>query len=218
MKKFYALTLLLSLISCGSKMSLVSNKPINNTFPEIGKITTAEIGITLVTKETGFIYKALQINEDRKVKPGNFVRELKKGELFLNKFETKKYYLYESANNNSFGIAVPKDGSQQMFYSIAGMSIRIVKLNSSINVSEISVPLKEKEYFKQEFIYNGKVGNGIKFIYREFINDYARPSYTQELQYDLSESRIIGFRGLRLEVVNANNTNIEYKLLNQFQN
>ena len=70
--------------------------------------------------------------------------------------------------------------------------------------------------FKQEFIFNGKVGSSLKFIYREYVNDMARPAFNQELQYDLNESNIIGFKGLRLEVVNATNTNIDYKILSSF--
>ncbi len=44
----------------------------------------------------------------------------------------------------------------------------------------------------------------------------ARPSFTQELVYDINESNIIGFRGLRIEVLNTTNTNIEYRILSYF--
>lgn len=70
--------------------------------------------------------------------------------------------------------------------------------------------------FKQEFIFNGKVGNNLKFIYREYINDMARPAFNQDLQYDLEESTTVGFKGLRLEVLDASNTSITYKLLSSF--
>ena len=70
--------------------------------------------------------------------------------------------------------------------------------------------------FKQEFIYNGKTGSSLKFIYREYVNDMARPAFNQELQYDLNESNIVGFKGLRIEIVNATNTKIEYKILSSF--
>mgnify|MGYP001043013533 CR=1 FL=1 len=53
-------------------------------------------------------------------------------------------------------------------------------------------------------------------MYREYINDMARPAFNQELQYDLNESNIIGFKGLRIEVILATNTKIEYKVLSSF--
>lgn len=46
----------------------------------------------------------------------------------------------------------------------------------------------------------------------------ARPAYSQDLQYDLSEGNIVGIKGLRLEVIKVTNTNIEYKILNSFHN
>jgi hypothetical protein len=70
--------------------------------------------------------------------------------------------------------------------------------------------------FKQEFIFNGKVGNNLKFVYREYINDMAKPAFNQDLQYDLNESNVVGFKGLRLEIIKATNTNIEYKILSSF--
>lgn len=44
----------------------------------------------------------------------------------------------------------------------------------------------------------------------------ARPAFNQELQYDLNESNTVGFKGLRMEIVNATNTSIEYKVLSSF--
>lgn len=65
-----------------------------------------------------------------------------------------------------------------------------------------------------EFIYNGKSNNTLKFIYREFIKDLARPSFTQDLQYDLEESNIVGFKDMRIEIIKATNSAIDYKILN----
>ena len=66
--------------------------------------------------------------------------------------------------------------------------------------------------FKQELIYNGKSNNVVKISYREFVNDLARPSFTQEIVYDLTESNIIGFKGMTIEVIEATNTSIKYKI------
>lgn len=70
--------------------------------------------------------------------------------------------------------------------------------------------------FKQELVYNGKSSNIIKIIYREFSNDLARPAFTQELNYDLNDGNIISFKGCKIEVIEAKNTGIEYKILSTF--
>lgn len=80
----------------------------------------------------------------------------------------------------------------------------------------VSVNVETRDDFVQEFLYNGRIGNSAKFIYREFAKDTARPAFTQEAQYDLSDSKLIGFKGLQLEIVEASNTMIRYKLIRNF--
>jgi len=68
----------------------------------------------------------------------------------------------------------------------------------------------------EEFIYNGRVGDALKFVYREFSGDYLKPAFTQEVQYDLGSSNIIGFKDLKIEVIEASNVKIRYKLISNF--
>ena len=72
--------------------------------------------------------------------------------------------------------------------------------------------------FKQELVYNGRVGNNLKIIYREFSNNMARGAFSQEAHYDLSVSDIIAFKGARLKILNATNELIEYQVLSHFEN
>jgi hypothetical protein len=76
--------------------------------------------------------------------------------------------------------------------------------------------VQNENNFVQELIYNGRVGNSLKVVYREFSNNTIRPHFSQEIQYDLSESNVIGFKSLRLEVIEATNTEVKYKLLKNF--
>lgn len=64
--------------------------------------------------------------------------------------------------------------------------------------------------FKQEIIYTGKSKDMIKLQYREYLNDLARPSFYQDLIYDLSESSVVGFRGMQVEVMEATNSSIKF--------
>ena len=60
------------------------------------------------------------------------------------------------------------------------------------------------------------VGDALRFIYREFYNDMARPSFTQEIQYDLGISTIVGFKSAKLEILEATNTKISYQVISHF--
>lgn len=63
---------------------------------------------------------------------------------------------------------------------------------------------------KYELIYNGKSKDTIKLQYREYKNDFARPAFYQELLYDLSESKTIGFRGMSIDILDATNSYIKF--------
>ena len=67
--------------------------------------------------------------------------------------------------------------------------------------------------FKRELLYNGKTKDNIRILYREFSGDLARPAFSQELMYDLSESRVIGFKDIRIKIIEATNTNIKYEVI-----
>lgn len=83
-------------------------------------------------------------------------------------------------------------------------------------VSQTPIPTEIAD-FNQEFIYSGKVGNIVKFSYREFYKNLARQAFTQDVQYDLSEGNIIGFKGAKFEIINASNFKLDYKILSPFK-
>lgn len=103
---------------------------------------------------------------------------------------------------------------------------RIVSAKLKIGFSDIEIPvgmalLKKTEQcervgsngFKRELVYSGVSKGTITLLYREFLNDMARPAFSQELKYDLGEGNVIGFKGARFQVVKATNLGIMYKVL-----
>lgn len=72
------------------------------------------------------------------------------------------------------------------------------------------------QYFQQHLIYGGGHGEKINMIYRELIHSAARSAFDHEVEYDLSESKIIGYRGARVEIINATNSEITYRVLRHF--
>lgn len=69
------------------------------------------------------------------------------------------------------------------------------------------------EGFRRELIYTGRAGNAVSLLYREFVNDMARPAFAQQLQYDLAADAVIGYKGARFEVMKADNTGITYRVI-----
>ena len=79
-------------------------------------------------------------------------------------------------------------------------------------------PVLNPDSFQQTLIYSGKIGNKINVGYREFSGNMARPAFNNNVEYDLSESMLIGYKGARLEVMEANNQHIKYKVIQNFNN
>lgn len=72
--------------------------------------------------------------------------------------------------------------------------------------------------FQKTLVYLGKSGKLLRFGYREYFENFARPSFSNEITYDMNESNIIGYKKLRIQVISATNSAITYKILNTFDN
>jgi len=70
--------------------------------------------------------------------------------------------------------------------------------------------------FYQTLIYSGRIGNKVNISYREFSSNIARPAFNNDVEYDLSASKQIGYKGAQIEVINADNSSITYRVLNSF--
>lgn len=84
------------------------------------------------------------------------------------------------------------------------------------NVSRVKLPTLAHNSFQQTLIYSGRIGDRITLGYREFSNNMARPAFNNDVEYDLNESKIVGYKGARVEVIKATNQEIKYKVLSNF--
>lgn len=78
------------------------------------------------------------------------------------------------------------------------------------NFERVKKSILTHDPFQQTLIYSGKVGNKINIGYREFSNGLARSAFNNNVEYDLFESAIIGYKGAQLEILEATNQYIKY--------
>ena len=67
--------------------------------------------------------------------------------------------------------------------------------------------------FRTDLVYQGAGGGVLRLAYREFIDDMARPAFTQDLTYDLppdGSATTIAFQTLDIELIEANNMGLSY--------
>ena len=67
--------------------------------------------------------------------------------------------------------------------------------------------------FKQELVYTGASQGVVSMVYREFKDDFARPAFSQDIKFDITNDNVVGFKGARFQIISANNTGIKYKVI-----
>ncbi len=146
---------------------------------------------SLVTKDTGEVLNASQIMRQK--------TECAEG--------SGKYGLVGLSKDKRTGVVLPW---VSMIWNSQGP-----ELNGSQYKAQFVTAIND-DNFKQELYFNGKSGNTLKFMYREFSGKMLRGSFSQEIVYDLSEGNEIGFKNALIRVISTSNTQITYEVLKHF--
>lgn len=77
-------------------------------------------------------------------------------------------------------------------------------------------PAVSTESIQNALVYGGKDGSKIKLGYREIWMAIQRPSEVQFVEYDLTKSKIVESHGARIEVINATDDSIRYRVIKSF--
>lgn len=216
MKQFLLFAISLLFISCEiTKAPVTYYKTDTST---IIKENSKEVGEAIFQEEEGYFSDAIKVTKSSNIKGTSKPVEIQVNDIFIHK-ETvnKSRYFYSEPNDKGtlYAIVITAKNKQRFLrYEMSGWTG--YDFEEPIEYIETKAPNKDKNYFNREFLYTGKNGNVVKFTYREFSNSLARPAFYQDVEYDLNESNIIGFRGMRIEILEATNTKINYKILNGF--
>lgn len=71
----------------------------------------------------------------------------------------------------------------------------------------------DESSFVKELVYIGGSPSSVTLQYREFKGNVARPAFSQELKYDVSQDNTIGYKGARVVIGKAGNTGLTFKVL-----
>jgi outer membrane lipoprotein-sorting protein len=110
-----------------------------------------------------------------------------------------------------------KDGRFDFVKAAPGMIWFEYKLDAPIDFEKSELIVTKMDAKKSELLYQGFSGNILRISFREYINDMARPSYFQDVTYDIpSFPTDITFKTVKLQVLSAGNNGIRYKILSGF--
>ena len=133
-------------------------------------------------------------------------------------FYTDKFKNGPSSYYTHAGIFIPKNNTSGHFaFAVKDSPDSLVILScDTLNFQKTKKYDHSKPSFKQELIYNGRHDDTIKFVYRELTSEFLRNVFSQDIQFDLSESKIIEFKGVKIEIIEASDNYLEYKVLSSF--
>tara|TARA_B100000035_G_scaffold77733_1_gene64829 strand:+ start:1083 stop:1775 length:693 start_codon:yes stop_codon:yes gene_type:complete len=227
MNKIVPVLLVLFLTSCAQRVSDLRLKEFASVPNDT--VAVAMLGDTMIRQGDVEIGSGLRIKGDINRPHGVLLIGVKSKQreafLFMKDGEANCYGpfmvekidpLYGSMGYDGDGFCVPTNGKKLYLIMANGRpSLPKLEIDNSYEV----VPNMERfsdESFIQEFVYNGRTDNQAKFIYREYAESFKRVSFSQEAQYDLDESNIVGFKELKIQIIEATNQKVKYKILQNF--
>lgn len=225
------------LTGCSSYSSNLNYSKINNYNPTYNikknlnpeEINTVSVGEYMISQDYSKVYSydAIRPHKGAKISDMDFDK-LSFQDVFLKKGE--------DASNEYFG-GIPHDNHKETLYYIQLSKIGepacllnyykngVVSLpfcnpatNDNFKFDRLKKDIVEveKDSLQQTLIYNGKSGNTISIGYREFKDNLARAAFSNDVNYDLKDSKTIAYKGAVIEVIKADNQSITYKVIKNF--
>lgn len=211
---------------------LLQNEKRTTYIPPLNQQAKSELGDTMLESFWSVTGKRLGVKEEAKCDvrglPGTFVLP-KDSELHQTKDDTSGFYFrlpslmltvmggapIKTTNSNVqlFISKFPPHQAKLVHTHLFGME----ESRCNISVGYVDFSIGGSDELKKQLIYTGTSKGVISVTYREFKNDMARPAFTQDLKFDLSEGKTIGFKGSRFNIIEANNTEIVYEVLKPIQ-
>lgn len=207
---------------CASPSYNYAPKTIQISEPPVGNISMAYIGDALLTQGTISEHEAIYLDYEVKVGfVGNYT--FSSGFYIKTGGDSKSgYYLpskYGDGGSVTKGLMTdPFKIIEAQYYpkKLCGVSVLNAKTCKEHSFEITTQRASGANNFQQTLIYSGKIANKVNFGYREFSKDVARPAFNNDVEYDLDVSRIIGYKGARLEIIEATNELIKYRVLANF--
>ncbi|CCU73221.1 hypothetical protein [Thalassolituus oleivorans] len=209
--------------ACASTTIKYNYQPSMQKFniPSLNVIESVGLGETILDQGVSTTKDVFQITRESqivgyKIKPGKLNKV--GGDLEY------EYFVQDIGSGYTIysGLIIPSpDASATVLYKRSNREFCIVRpfdlqVCGTIYGNRKNETVITSESFRRTLVYGGRIGDRLKIIYREFSDNFARPAFNTEVEYDLSQSSIIGYAGARIEIISATNTEIEYKVLKGF--
>ncbi|HWE98178.1 MAG TPA: hypothetical protein VG248_00095 [Caulobacteraceae bacterium] len=199
------------------RMNTIDSPPLNAT-------AEAKVGDVILQKGRAMMLAALSFQSPLVFKAGLSKYVVPPGQLTAIEQDAKFTYFSADQVLESYtvintppkvmpgGVCVARSGPQdpRLFIILGACGF---KFNGRPVVEFVDVRAAE---FKQDIVYDGRSGSTIKFTYREFGHDLDKPTVSQDIRYDLKDGPTIDVKGARIDVIDATDAKISYRVSSSF--
>jgi len=217
------------LCGCGVSISIYDPEPVAKfgTNIRIGNVSTANVG-EVVYSEWSYetITEAFVVSGYRRQIITSILAAPKDMMLVRALIDDEKAYCSTTANfTNSAGswkacyFDTKSSGILDKAYIVGTLGKIFYDVSIPYKIQERMLNPSGRSFYKHELVYEGLSGHSIKFTYKEFTNSFERPSYQQDLNYNLEPDGSVNilFRGLRMSIVKVDNNEILYVVAKGFR-
>lgn len=185
--------------------------------PEIGKENTVPAGEELYSFNRLYTVEGYQL--DASTKAGNWLLEtpVEAGTRLIPVSTTKaaKACVPQLGTFTPVGPCFIDDNGDGLFDRHSADEVTMFrKLKPPVPYSRTSLIVTREDNFKKIFLFQGATVDTLRFSYREFRNDLARPAFTEELSI-LREPfpAMIMLKNLQIEILNVSGMGLSYRVI-----
>ena len=194
LKMLLLLLLVVFMFGCASFHYPTAKSSESFTIPDLGIETTAYLGEPIITSGSGYYADGLYVNNSVSGSSGLFISlEINKGfyELTYTSSMYKYYHPIDKemikwygtkGHDPSMGLQLRVGVNSFDVINTAGGYTSAKSFKNGLQIEEkTNYFIAKKNSLQQTVIYTGKQDNILKFSYREFSNDMARPAFTTDI-------------------------------------
>ena len=207
---------------CATPVANYSPKSQAISEPPLDSINTISVGDIMLRQGEYTEHEALMVSQTisagvYSIQPGSYLKTGEKdGIEYYYPGGPKPGKVEKPAFADQWSSVILKKSDQIRICVLTVFGTAITTCNNSRSFKKTTVSDNQTDSFQQTLIYSGKVGNKINIAYREFSNNIARPAFNNNVEYDLSESKTIAYKGSQLEILEATNQSIKFKVIKNF--
>ena len=188
--------------------------------PPLNTVSTASVGDIMLRQGKYAEHEGLRLNAEKSfglfglytLSAGDYVKTGDKGgDQFFVPAETNTGGAVTGGEQTFLALMLRSDGQ---LCAIDTYNNPVCETGVAFDLVKLSIV--SADAFQRTLLYSGRVGNKINIAYREFSADVARPAFNNDVEYDLSESTTIAYKGALIEVLEATNQFIRYRVVRNF--